>query len=117
MKGRGRAPTREPPGHTILQCIYVPLHTIYYIVHLYRHYLDAGRTAHYNIYLDGPTATGGGIGVGGSRRLWRLEATRGGEGTAAATTRVAMRLPRRRGGGERGGRKEEGEEIGGRGLV
>ena len=58
MKGRGRAPTREPLGHTILQCIYVPLHTIYTIVHLYRQYLDAGRTAHYNIYLDGPIATG-----------------------------------------------------------
>ena len=79
------------------------------IVHLYRHYLDAGRTAHYNIYPDGATATGGGIGVGGSRRLWRLEAARGGEGTAAATTRVATRRPRRRrrgGRGERGGRRK-----------
>ena len=102
MKGRGRAPTREPPGHTILQCIYVPLHTIliYY------------RTAHYNIYLDGPTATGGGIGVGGSRHGCGgyLEATRGGEGTAAATTRGATRRPRRRGRGvigDRGGRRKE----------
>jgi len=114
-EGQGQSPyrTREAPGHTILQSIYVPLHTIliYY------------RTAHYNIYLDGPTATGGGIGVGGSRHGCGgyLEATRGGEGTrtAAATTRVATRLPRRRRGGrgERGGRKEEGEEIGGKGLM
>ena len=49
-EGQGQSPyrTREAPGHTILQSIYVPLHTIliYY------------RTAHYNIYLDGPIATG-----------------------------------------------------------
>ena len=57
-EGQGQSPyPRAPRPHHITMYIRAGAHYILLCTFI-RHYLDAGRTAHYNIYLDGPIATG-----------------------------------------------------------